>query len=450
MIERTEAEIKKIQEILQAAKENNIQFIKLWFVDILGHLKSLTLSHKEFEHALTEGMGFDGSSIEGFARIYESDLIALPDLDSFCILPEELMGLPTARLFCDIRTTTGEQFEGDPRYILKKTLKEMEKLGFSKLMVGPELEFFYFKDDKGTELMDKGGYFDTIPIDESNSLRQKTMLMLEKVGIRVEYAHHEVAPSQHEIDLKYNEALKMADNVITYKTIVKHVAESNGCYATFMPKPIKGINGSGMHVHQSLFDKDGNNTFYDAKDPLYLSQTAKHYIAGILQHVKDICSITNQSVNSYKRLVEGYEAPVYIAWGRKNRSTLVRIPQAKVGKPSASRIECRFPDAVCNPYLAFSVMLAAGLDGIKNKKELMPIQENNIFHMSKAERAAAKIESLPGYLYEALRNTEKSALVKKTLGEHTFKKFIENKEIEWDHYRTHISSYELKHYLPYM
>ncbi len=449
MIQRTEAEMKKIDDILKIAKENNIQFIKLWFVDILGNLKSLTLSHKEFKHALEEGMGFDGSSIEGFARVYESDLIALPDLDSFCILPEELMGLPTARFFCDIKTTAGEQFEGDPRYILKKTLKEMEKMGFTKMMVGPELEFFYFKNDKGTELMDNGGYFDTIPIDESNSVRQKTMLMLEKVGIRVEYAHHEVAPSQHEIDLKYDEALKMADAVITYKTIVKHVAEANGCYATFMPKPIKGINGSGMHVHQSLFDASGN-TFYDDKDELYLSQTAKHYIAGVLEHVKDLCSVTNQSVNSYKRLVEGYEAPVYIAWGRKNRSTLVRIPQAKVGKPNASRIECRFPDGACNPYLAFAVMLAAGLDGIKKKKELAPIQENNIFHMTKEERAEAKIEALPGYLYEAVNNTKKSALVKRTLGAHTFEKFIENKEIEWDDYRTHITKYELENYLPYM
>lgn len=449
MIERTAAELKKIEEILQTAEENNIQFIKLWFVDILGYLKSLTLSKKEFRHALTEGMGFDGSSIEGFARVFESDLVAFPDLDSFCILPEELMGVPTARFFCDIKTTDGSQFEGDPRYILKKTLKEMEKMGFKKFMVGPELEFFYFKNDKNTELMDNGGYFDTIPIDESNSVRQKTMLMLERVGIRVEYAHHEVAPSQHEIDLRFDEALRMADNVITYKTIVKHVAEANGCYASFMPKPIKGINGSGMHVHQSLFDDKGN-TFYDSKDPLFLSKTAKHYIAGILEHVKDICSITNQSVNSYKRLVVGYEAPVYIAWGRKNRSTLVRIPQAKIGKPNASRIECRFPDPACNPYLAFAIMLAAGLDGIKKKKALMPIQEENIFKMTNAARAEKKIEALPGYLYEAVNNTKKSALVKKTLGEHTFETFIANKEIEWDKYRTHITKYEIENYLPYM
>lgn len=449
MIKRTEAQMKQIDEILSTAKANNVQFIKLWFVDILGNLKSLSLSHREFRHALEEGMGLDGSSIEGFARVYESDLIALPDLDSFCILPEELMGLPTARLFCDIKTIDGKQFEGDPRYILKKNLKEMEKMGFSKFMVGPELEFFYFKNDKGTELMDSGGYFDTIPLDESHSVRQKTMLMLEKVGIRVEYAHHEVAPSQHEIDLRYDEALKMADNVITYKAIVKHVAEANGCYATFMPKPIKGMNGSGMHVHQSLFDKNGN-TFYDSKDPLYLSNTAKHYIAGILNHVKEFCSVTNQNVNSYKRLVPGYEAPVYVAWGIKNRSTLVRIPQAKTGKPNASRIECRFPDPACNPYLAFAVMLAAGLDGIKNKTKLAPMQEQNLFKITQAERDKAGIENLPGYLYEAVNNTKKSALVKKALGEHTFEKFIANKEIEWDKYRTHITRYEIEKYLPYM
>ncbi|ACC98325.1 Glutamine synthetase, type [Elusimicrobium minutum Pei191] len=446
-IVRTAAELKKIQEILKTAQENNIQFIKIWFVDILGNLKSLAISHREFEYALTEGMGLDGSSIEGFARIYESDLVALPDLDTFTILPEELMGMPVARLFCDIKRPDGKQFEGDTRYILKKNLAEMKKAGFDQFMVGPELEFFYFKDDKNIEPLDKGGYYDSIPIDESHSLRRKTMIMLEKLGIRVEYAHHEVAPSQHEIDLRYDEALKMADNVITYKAVVKMMAEQHGCYATFMPKPMQGQNGSGMHVHQSLF-KDGKNTFFDAKDEYYLSPTAKHYIAGVMENVKGIVAITNQWVNSYKRLVPGYEAPVYIAWGRKNRSTLIRIPQVKTGKPNATRIECRFPDPACNPYLAFSVMLAAGLDGIKRKLKLCDPVEDNIFKMTKEERKCHKIDNLPGYLFHAVDALKASDVTKRALGEHTFEKFIANKKVEWDQYRLRITDYEIEKYLP--
>ena len=445
-IERTAAEKEKIKEILAKADANNIQIIKLWFVDILGNLKSLSLSHREFEYALNEGMGFDGSSVEGFARIYESDLVALPDLDTFQIFPPDLTGAPIARFFCDIKTTAGKQFEGDPRYILKKNLAEMKKAGFDQFMVGPELEYFYFRDDKHTDPLDAGGYFDTIPLDTSYAVRRETMLMLEKLNIRVEYSHHEVAPSQHEIDLRYDEALKMADQVITYKTVVKQIAAKNGMYATFMPKPIAGVNGSGMHVHQSLF-ANGKNAFFDPKDELFLSSTAKHYIAGILKHVREICSVTDQWVNSYKRLVPGYEAPAYIAWGRKNRSALVRIPQAKAGKPSATRLECRFPDPACNPYLAFSVMLAAGLDGIKNKLPVMPITEDNIFHMTPEERAARGIETLPAYLYEAVNLTRNSKLVQKALGKHTFEKFIANKDIEWDNYRTHVSNYEIERYL---
>lgn len=445
-IERTAAEKEKIKEILAKADANNIQIIKLWFVDILGNLKSLSLSHREFEYALNEGMGFDGSSVEGFARIYESDLVALPDLDTFQIFPPDLTGAPIARFFCDIKTTAGKQFEGDPRYILKKNLAEMKKAGFDQFMVGPELEYFYFRDDKHTDPLDAGGYFDTIPLDSSYAVRRETMLMLEKLNIRVEYSHHEVAPSQHEIDLRYDEALKMADQVITYKTVVKQIAAKNGMYATFMPKPIAGVNGSGMHVHQSLF-ANGKNAFFDPKDELFLSSTAKHYIAGILKHVREICSVTDQWVNSYKRLVPGYEAPAYIAWGRKNRSALVRIPQAKAGKPNATRLECRFPDPACNPYLAFSVMLAAGLDGIKNKLPVMPITEDNIFHMTPEERAARGIETLPAYLYEAVNLTRNSKLVQKALGKHTFEKFIANKDIEWDNYRTHVSNYEIERYL---
>lgn len=446
MKERSAQEKKKIKQILDLAQRSGIQIIKLWFVDILGNLKSLSLSHREFEYAMNEGMGFDGSSVEGFARIYESDLVALPDLDTFQIFPPELTGAPIARFFCDIKTTDGQQFEGDPRHILKKNLAAMRKAGFDQFMVGPELEYFYFKDNQHPQTLDFGGYFDTIPMDSSYAVRRQTMLMLEKLGIHVEYSHHEVAPSQHEIDLRYDEAMKMADQVITYKTVVKQIAAANGIYATFMPKPLAGINGSGMHVHQSLFSK-GENKFFDAKDPLFLSQTAKHYIAGLLAHVSEICSVTNQWVNSYKRLVPGYEAPSYIAWGRKNRSALVRIPQAKAGKPNATRLECRFPDPACNPYLAFAVMLGAGLDGIANKTPIAPMTEENIFNMTPQERKQRGIGTLPAYLYEAVNVTRNSALVKKVLGAHTFEKFIANKDIEWDNYRTHVSSYEVEKYL---
>ena len=446
MYQRTAEEKEKIKQILKLTEQNNIQILKLWFVDILGKLKSISVSYREFEYAMTEGMGLDGSSVEGFARVWESDLVAVPDLDTFQMFPPEFTGAPIARFFCDIKTTDGKQFEGDPRYILKRNLAEMKKAGFDQFMVGPELEYFYFKDDKHTDLLDSAGYFDTIPLDRSYAIRRQTMQMLEKLGIRVEYSHHEVAPSQHEIDLRYDEAMKMADQVITYRTVVKQVAAANGVYATFMPKPVAKINGSGMHVHQSLF-KNGSNMFFDEKDPLYLSQTARQYIAGILAHVKEICSVTNQWVNSYKRLVPGYEAPAYIAWGRKNRSTLVRIPQVKIGKPNATRIECRFPDPACNPYLTFAVMLGAGLDGIKQKLQVPPITEENIFRMTKEERAKHQIDTLPAYLYEAINYTRQSALVKKVLGEHTFEKFIANKDIEWECYRTHVSSYELERYL---
>ncbi len=445
-MERTKQEKEKIKQILAATQKNDIHIIKLWFVDILGNLKSLSLSHREFEYAMNEGMGFDGSSVEGFARIYESDLVAMPDLDTFQMFPPDLTGAPIARFFCDIQTADGQQFEGDPRYILKKNLAAMRQAGFDAFMVGPELEYFYFKDNKHPETLDFGGYFDTIPLDSSYAVRRQTMLMLEKLGIHVEYSHHEVAPSQHEIDLRYDEAMKMADQVITYKTVVKQVAAANGMYATFMPKPIAGMNGSGMHVHQSLF-AGGVNQFYDEKDPMFLSQTAKHYIAGILKHVPEICAVTNQWVNSYKRLVPGYEAPSYIAWGRKNRSALVRIPQAKIGKPNSTRLECRFPDPACNPYLAFAVMLGAGLDGIKNKLPVPEMTEENIFQMTPQEREQRGIGTLPAYLYEAINETRKSELVKQILGEHTFEKFIANKDIEWDNYRTHVSSYELEKYL---
>jgi glutamine synthetase len=432
--------------VLKKAHDNDIKFIRLWFTDVQGILKSFALTVEELEGALEEGMGFDGSSIEGFSRIEESDVIAMPDPSTFQILPWSPKENGVARMFADIQNPDGSSFQGDSRWILKKTLKEASDLGYT-FYVGPELEFFYFKSDEGDpQVLDRGGYFDLTTLDVATELRRNTILYLEAMGIGVEYSHHEVAPSQHEIDLRYTDALTMADNALTYKLIVKEVATINGVYATFMPKPLFGENGSGMHTHQSLFRGD-RNAFYDASDPFNLSDEAKWYIAGILKHSKEIVAITNQWVNSYKRLVPGYEAPVYISWARRNRSTLVRVPMYKPGKENSTRIEFRCPDPACNPYLAFSVMLAAGLDGIKNKYELPVPVEENIFDMDEERRQEKGIDTLPNNLWEAVQYMEQSELVKRTLGDHIFNKFIENKKIEWDRYRTHVSKYELDTYL---
>jgi glutamine synthetase len=432
--------------VLKKAHDNDIKFIRLWFTDVQGILKSFALTVEELEGALEEGMGFDGSSIEGFSRIEESDVIAMPDPSTFQILPWSPKENGVARMFADIQNPDGSSFQGDSRWILKKTLKEASDLGYT-FYVGPELEFFYFKSDEGDpQVLDRGGYFDLTTLDVATELRRNTILYLEAMGIGVEYSHHEVAPSQHEIDLRYTDALTMADNALTYKLIVKEVATINGVYATFMPKPLFGENGSGMHTHQSLFRGD-KNAFYDASDPFNLSDEAKWYIAGILKHSKEIVAITNQWVNSYKRLVPGYEAPVYISWARRNRSTLVRVPMYKPGKENSTRIEFRCPDPACNPYLAFSVMLAAGLDGIKNKYELPVPVEENIFDMDEERRQEKGIDTLPNNLWEAVQYMEQSELVKRTLGDHIFNKFIENKKIEWDRYRTHVSKYELDAYL---
>ena len=438
--------IKDKEYVLKMAKESNVKFIRLWFTDILGFVKSFAITVEELEGALEEGMGFDGSSIEGFARIDESDMMARPDPSTFCLLPWRPKDeFAVARMFCDIVKPDGSPFEGDPRYILKQNLKRAAKLGFT-FYVGPELEFFYFKDNKGTEPLDAGGYFDLIPPDPASDLRRDTVLMLEAMGIGVEYSHHEVAPSQHEIDLRYTDALTMADAAMTYRVVVKEVAQRYGFYATFMPKPVYGVNGSGMHVHQSLFRGD-KNAFFEAKDKYHLSKTAKSYIAGLLKHSREITSVTSQWVNSYKRLVPGYEAPVYIAWAKRNRSTLVRIPEYKPGKEKATRVEYRSPDPACNPYLAFSVMLAAGLEGVEKNYELMPPTEENVFELTPEERTKRGIRPLPGDLYEAICETEKSSLVRKALGEHAFTSFIENKKIEWDKYRARVTDYELKEYL---
>ncbi|MFC1962757.1 glutamine synthetase family protein [Chloroflexota bacterium] len=433
--------------VLKMAKEHDVKFIRLWFTDILGVLKSFAITVGELEEALENGMGFDGSSIEGFARIDESDMVAMPDPDTFQLLPwRPREHRAVARMFCDVLKPGGEPFEGDPRYVLKKNLKRAADMGYI-FYVGPELEYFYFKDVNGTEPLDYGGYFDMTPLDVATDLRRDTVLTLEEMGIIVEYSHHEVAASQHEIDMRYTDALTMADNVMTYRLVVKQIAMNHGVYATFMPKPVFGINGSGMHVHQSLFKGD-RNAFFDPKDSYFLSKEARSYIAGLLKHAPEITCIANQWVNSYKRLVPGYEAPVYLSWARRNRSDLIRVPEYRPGKENATRIEFRSPDPACNPYLAFSVMLAAGLEGIEKGYEAPEAIEENVYEMNEEERQKRGIDTLPGSLWEALQLTAKSELVHKALGDHVFDAFIKNKKIEWDLYRTQVTDYELKRYLP--
>ncbi len=433
--------------VLKMARENDIKFIRLWFTDILGFLKNFAITVEELEGALEEGMGFDGSSIEGFARIDESDMVALPDPDTFRLLPWRSKEHPSvARMFCDILHPGGEPFEGDPRYVLKRNLKRAADKGYT-YYVGPELEFFYFRDSQGTEFLDQGGYFDLTPRDAATDWRKDTVLTLEEMGIGVEYSHHETAPSQHEIDIRYTDALTMADNVMTYRLVVKEVALKYGVYATFMPKPVLGINGNGMHTHQSLFKGD-RNTFFDPKAPYHLSKEAKCFVAGLLKHAPEITAVTNQWVNSYKRLVPGYEAPVYLSWARRNRSDLIRIPEYRPGREKSTRIEFRSPDPACNPYLAFSVMLAAGLEGIEKGYEAPEPIEENVYEMSEEERKKRGIDTLPASLQEAILLTEKSELVRKALGDHVFNAFIKNKKIEWDQYRIQVTEYELKRYLP--
>ncbi len=433
--------------VLDTVENEKIRFIRFWFTDVLGFLKSFTITADELEKGLDEGFGFDGSSIEGYARIEESDMIALPEPETFVTLPWSTDGVPVGRMFCDIiNPDDGTPYKGDPRGALKRNLKKIDDMGYT-FYVGPELEYFYFRNAEGKpEPLDKGGYFDLTPRDIASDLRRDTVLALEHMGIAVEYSHHEVAPSQHEIDLRYNDALSMADAAMTYRLSVKEVAMQNGIHATFMPKPLFGENGSGMHTHQSLFKGD-ENAFFEANDEYHLSPIGKSYIAGLLRHAREICSVVAQWVNSYKRLVPGYEAPAYVSWGRRNRSTLVRVPMYKPGREKATRAELRCPDPACNPYLAFSVMLAAGLKGMEEKYEPVDPVEDDIFLMSDEERAKRGIESLPGSLQEAVVETENSELVREALGDHIFEKFIANKKIEWDQYRKHVSQYEVDKYL---
>jgi glutamine synthetase len=434
------------EDVRKAVSDQNVSFIQIWFTDVIGILKSFAITPSELPEALSEGMGFDGSSIEGFARIEESDMIAKPDPTTFQFLPWRPKDRPVARMFCDILNPDGTHYEGDPRYALKRTLKKAADLGYT-FYAGPELEYFYFENNELPKPIDKGGYFDTRPLDLGSDLRRDTIFALQEMGIQVEYSHHEVAPSQHEIDLRYDEGLRMADKAVTLRLVVKEVARQHGAYGTFMPKPIYGVNGSGMHTHQSLFRGD-TNAFYDRNDPYHLSGLAKSYIAGIMRHAREMAAVTNQWVNSYKRLVPGYEAPVYVSWARRNRSAMIRVPMYKPGKEKATRIEFRSPDPACNPYLAFAVMLGAGLKGVKENYTLPDPIEEDIYEMDEAARERAGITSLPGSLFEALQEVEKSTLVRETLGDHIFAKLIANKKIEWDRYRIHVSKYEVERYLP--
>ena len=434
------------KDVLKRAQDEGVQFCLLWFNDLEGHLKSFAITPAELENALDDGMGFDGSSITGFNAIEESDMVAIPDPGTFQLMPWKEGETKVCRMICDIVTPDGEPYEGDPRHVLRRALERMQSMGFDTFNVGPELEYFLFKDSTGTETLDEGGYFAMTTMDAATELRQETIRALEGMGIPVEYAHHEVGPSQHEIDVRFAPALEMADHTLTYRLIVKEIAAKNGVYATFMPKPIFGENGSGMHTHQSLFT-DGRNAFFDADDRWHLSETGKAFIAGQLRHAREIAAVFAQWVNSYKRLVPGYEAPVYVAWSQRNRSALIRIPLYKPGSEQATRAEIRCPDPSCNPYLTFASLLHAGLEGIERGYELPDPMETNLYHLTAEQRRERGIVSLPETLGEAIDELSGSELARKALGPHIFDRYIELKRQEWDEYRVQLSEWEMEKYL---
>ncbi|MEM1659136.1 MAG: glutamine synthetase family protein [Candidatus Jordarchaeales archaeon] len=436
------------EKALRIVREKDVDLVLLKFVDIMGTPKTCTIPVKKFEDALNEGIGFDGSSIEGFVRIYESDMRLIPDPTSLRILPRITMDKKVALIFCDVYRPEGRPFDGDPRYVLKKNLEEAEKMGFS-YCVGPELEFFLFRAENGVVLepQDHGGYFDLAPLDLAFNVRAEAMQALQEMGIEVEMGHHEVSPGQHEIDFRYGDALTIADAVMIYKFVVKSVAKRHGLFASFMPKPFFGMNGSGMHVHQSLW-RDGRNIFFDPKDKYNLSDIAYYFIGGQLKYIKEIIVVLAPTVNSYKRLVPGYEAPVYISWARRNRSALIRIPEYFVGREKSMRAELRCPDPSCNPYLAFSVMLKAALEGIKHKIEPPEPIEEDIYHFDDAKLKELYIDTLPGSLGEAIEYASKSKLLKEALGEHVYTKYLEAKRREWEEFRTAVTDWEIKKYLP--
>src|SRR5262245_30391126 len=433
--------------VLRSVEERGVRLVRLWFTDVLGQLKSFAISPAELENALEEGMTFDGSAIDGFSRVQESDVLARPDANSFEVLPWADPGAPEARIFCDIYNLDGTPFEGDPRQVLRRNLERARARGFT-FYVAPEMEFFYFTPGEGTGEpipLDSGSYFDLTTADVAGTLRKRTIQTLESMGVPVEYSFHEDSPSQHEIDLRHTDALSMADSVMTFRLVVREAAASEGLFATFMPKPLEGVQGSGMHTHVSLFEGD-ENAFHDPGDPYQLSKVAKGFIAGLLHHAHEITAITNQTVNSYKRLVPGFEAPAFVSWARNNRSALVRVPVAK-SKAQATRIEYRAPDPACNPYLAFSVILAAGLAGIEEGYELPPESAANIFELTDEERAAERLEPLPQSLSEALTVMERSELVAEALGEHIFEWFLRNKRREWQGYKSQVTPFEIDRYL---
>jgi len=435
------------EDILRIVKEQDVKFIRLQFTDIFGMLKNVAITVEQLEKALDNKCMFDGSSIEGFVRIEESDMYLRPDPNTFVIFPWRPQSGKVARLICDVYNPDGTPFEGDPRYVLKRALKKASDMGYETFNVGPECEFFLFlTDSEGnptTKTHDNAGYFDLGPVDLGENARRDMCLVLEEMGFEIEASHHEVAPGQHEIDFKYSDALTTADNIMTFKLVVKTIAQRNGLHATFMPKPIFGINGSGMHTNTSLF-KNGKNAFYDENDPLQLSKEAYWFIGGLMKNIRSIAAITNPIVNSYKRLVPGYEAPVYIAWSARNRSPLIRIPAAR---GEATRLELRCPDPTCNPYLALAAVLAAGLDGIENKIQPPPSIDKNIFEMTEEQRLKEGIASLPGSLEEAINEMKNSELARQVLGNHIFEKYIEAKNKEWNEYRTRISKWEIDQYL---
>ncbi len=429
------------REVLALVRKDRIRFVQLWFTDVLGFLKGVTIPVAQLPRALEGGMAFDGSSIEGFARIEESDMVAQPDPATFAILPWEVQGGRACRMFCDVMTPAGNPITADPRFVLRRVLNRAKKLGYT-CYCGCEMESFYFKNDKSPEFLDLSGYFDLTPTAVAERVRHDTIDALEKLGVRVEYSHHEVSQSQHEVDLRYTDALAMADNVVTHRFVARQVAQANNIHISFMPKPVFGVNGSGMHVHMSLF-KGTKNLFFDARSPMNISDTARHYVAGLLRYASELTAVTNQWVNSYKRLVPGYEAPVYISWAQMNR-----VPAFDKKRPNSARVEYRSPDPACNPYLAFAVLIAAGLEGIEHKLKLGPPTSDNIYRMTPKERKAAGIGSLPSDLCGALLQAESSPFVRATLGDEMFENFIRNKKLEWDEYKAQVSEFEIKRYLP--
>jgi glutamine synthetase len=434
------------QHVIQACRDHDVKFIRLWFTDILGILKSVAITLEELEHALDDGITFDGTAIEGYARHGEADMIARPDPATFQLLPWRPRPQAVARMFCSVHRINGEPFSADPRYVLQRVLAQAAERGYT-FYVSPEVEFFYFKDSQQTEPLDHGGYFDLTPMDSGSNLRRETVLMLEEMGIGVALSHHEVAPSQHEMDLRYTDALSMADSIMTFRLIVKEVAMRHNVYATFMPKPMQGHNGSAMHLQLSLF-RGEDNAFADPTAAGGMSEDGRKFTAGLLRHAPEITLVTNQWVNSYKRLVPGYEAPTYTSWSFHNNSDLVRVPANRPGTEMGARVEYRSPDAACNPYLAFAAVLAAGLAGIEGNYDLAPASETPVSAMSDAERAARGIESIPSSLGEAIERFEASTLMRETLGDRVFEGLIQNKKMEWAEYSQQVSQFELDRYLP--